>query len=104
MVVVSAVLVAPFDLPNFWEHTIGFQAGRNSPFSIWGLWDLGWLQAVAQLAAIALAVAVAFVPRRRDLVTQCALTAAVLIALQFALGHWFYLYVVWWVAPLWVRR
>ena len=41
-------------------------------------------------------------PRRRDPVTLCALTAAVLIALQIALGHWFYLYIVWWLAPFWV--
>jgi hypothetical protein len=101
-VVVSALLLAPFDLPNFWERTLGFQNGRASPFSIWGLWELGGLHVVVQLAAIALAVAVAFVPRRRDPVTLCALTAAVLIALQIALGHWFYLYIVWWLAPFWV--
>jgi hypothetical protein len=101
-VVVCALLLAPFNLPDFWERTIGFQNGRASPFSIWGLWELGALQVVAQLAAIALAIAMAYVPRRRDPVTLCALTAAVLIALQIALGHWFYLYLVWWVAPLWV--
>ena len=101
-VAVSALMLAPFDLPNFWDRTIGFQAGRASPFSVWGLWDLDRLQPLAQLGAVGLALAVAFVPRQRDLTTLCALTAAVLIALQIALGHWFYLYVVWWVAPLWI--
>jgi hypothetical protein len=44
---------------------------------------------------VALAVLVAVVPRRRDAVSVAALGAAVLIALQLALGHWFYLYLVW---------
>jgi hypothetical protein len=35
------------------------------------------------------------VPRRRDIVTLAALGAAVLIALQLAVTHWFYLYLVW---------
>ena len=46
-------------------------------------------------AALALAVVVAFVPRRRDPVGVAALGAAALIALQLALEHWFYLYLVW---------
>ena len=37
----------------------------------------------------------AFVPRRRDPITVAALGAATLIALQLALEHWFYLYLVW---------
>ena len=39
-------------------------------------------------------------PRRRDDVTIAALGAAVLIALQLALEHWFYLYVVWFLPLL----
>ena len=42
-----------------------------------------------------LALIVAFVPRRRDVVTVAALGAAVLIALQLGVTHWFYLYIVW---------
>ena len=34
-------------------------------------------------------------PRRRDELTVAALGAAVLIALQLAVTHWFYLYIVW---------
>ena len=34
-------------------------------------------------------------PRRRDIVTLAALAAAVLIAVQLGVTHWFYLYVVW---------
>ena len=47
-----------------------------------------------------LAVAVAFLPRRRDLVGLCALAAAVLIALQLGVTHWFYLYIVWFLGPM----
>jgi hypothetical protein len=43
---------------------------------------------------------VAFLPRRRDLVGLSALTAAVLIALQLGVTHWFYLYIVWFLGPL----
>ena len=50
--------------------------------------------------AVLLAVAVAFLPRRRDLVGLCALAAAVLIALQLGVTHWFYLYIVWFLGPL----
>ena len=50
---------------------------------------------VALAAALVLAVVVAFVPRRRDPVSVAALGAAALIALQLALEHWFYLYLVW---------
>jgi len=97
-VAVLAVM-APFapELPVVWHRTLGFQAGRDSPFSIWGGHHA--LQAVAQAAAILLALAVAFVPRRRDVATVAALAAAVLIALQLTVSHWFYLYLVWF-APL----
>jgi hypothetical protein len=45
-------------------------------------------------------VAVAFVPRRRDVVGLAALSAAVLIALQLGVTHWFYLYIVWFLGPV----
>ena len=41
------------------------------------------------------AVVVAFVPRRRDVVGLAALSAAILIALQLGVTHWFYLYIPW---------
>ena len=40
-----------------------------------------------------------FVPRRRTPVQVAALGAAVLVALELAATHWFYLYVAWF-APL----
>jgi hypothetical protein len=95
-----APILAHNDLRTFWDHTIAFQAKRGSPFSVWGYYDpdVAWLdkaQHAVQLAAAALAVALAFVPRRRDLVGLSACTAAILIALQLGVTHWFYLYIPW---------
>ena len=59
--------------------------------------SLGWLQTVLKAAAAALALLVAFVPRRIDLRQTAALGAGVLIAIQLVATHWFYLYVVWFV-------
>ena len=84
------------DLHAFWRDTITYQSGRGSPFSIWGLWGgLGVEQHLLQGAAAMLAVVVAFVPRRRTLIEVAALGAAVLIALQLGITHWFYLYIPW---------
>ena len=91
--VVVAVLAS--DVGLFWDRTLGFQAGRDSPFSLWGLHGLDVLQRAVQAAAVLLALALAVVPRRRDLGGLAALSAAVLIALQLGVDHWFYLYVVW---------
>jgi len=88
---------------TFWSRTIGFQAGRDSPFSLWG-WgqyhasgipDLGFMQPLVAGVAVVLALVVAFVPRRKGPVQLAALTAAVLVAFQLSLTHWFYLYVPW---------
>ena len=44
---------------------------RGSPFSIWGLWGgLNFEQHLVQGAAVGLALAMAFVPRRRDIVVR----------------------------------
>ena len=58
---------------------------------------LDWLQTVVKVAAVGLALLVAFVPRRAGERQVAALGAAVLIALQLPVTHWFYLYVVWFV-------
>jgi hypothetical protein len=95
-VVVMLPVLIEGNMSAFWHDTISYQAQRGSPFSVWGLWGgLGLEQHLVQGAAVGLAVMVAFVPRRRDLVTVAALAAAVLIALQLGVTHWFYLYIVW---------
>ena len=84
------------DLHAFWHDSIAYQATRSAPFSVWGFYGgLSLAQHLVQGAVGALAVAVAFVPRRRDPITVAALAAAVIIALQLTVTYWFYLYVVW---------
>ena len=100
LLVALAAAVLPFvpdgGFRELYDRTLGYQAGRPSPFSVWGQVDsLGWLQTVVKGAGIALALLVAFLPRRPDPRQVAALGAAVLIALQLAVTHWFYLYVVW---------
>ena len=82
---------------ELWDRTVGFQLGRDSPFSVWGLEDLGWAQDIVKALAVALALAVVVHPRTKTPIAVAGLGAAVLIALQLALSHWFYLYVVWWL-------
>ena len=90
-------------LRAFWERTIGFQSGRDSPFSLWG-WgqyhargipDLGFLQPVVAVLAVVLALGLALRPRLKGPLELAALTAAVLVAFQLTLTHWFYLYLPW---------
>jgi Glycosyltransferase family 87 len=97
VIVLAPVLLSGNSLLDIWDRTVGFQLGRDSPFSIWGQHaSLGWLQDVVKASAAGLALAVAFVPRRKSPLQLAALAAAVLIALQLAISHWFYLYIVWW--------
>jgi hypothetical protein len=97
---VGALLVLPF-LPDggpreLYDRTLGYQASRSSPFSVWGLDpSLDFLRPIARGGAIALALAVAFWPRRKTPAQVAALAAAVLIAVQLGATHWFYFYVVW---------
>jgi hypothetical protein len=91
-------LLAHNTLRAFWDASIAFQAKRGSPFSVWGLYQGAWLDTVqlgVQIAAVAGAVVLALVPRRRDVVGLAALSAAILIALELGVTHWFYLYIPW---------
>ena len=83
-------------LHTIYERTIAYQGERGSPFSVWGLYGgLGGVQLGVQIAAVVLAVALAFVPRRADLVGLAAACAAVIVATQLGIDHWFYLYIPW---------
>jgi hypothetical protein len=83
-------------LHTIYERTFAYQANRGSPFSVWGLYGgLGGLQAAVQIGAVALAVALAVLPRRGDLVGLAAACAAVIVAVQLGIDHWFYLYIPW---------
>jgi len=83
-------------LSTVYDRTIAYQAGRDSPFSIWG--QVAGLEPlrVAILAAVGvLSVFLAFRPKRKSLMQVAALGAALLIGLQLTMQHWFYLYIVW---------
>ncbi len=83
-------------LHTFYERTIAYQAGRDSPFSIWGqVPSLEFLRVAILAATCLLALFLAFRPRRKTLVQVAALGAGLLIALQLTMHHWFYLYIVW---------
>ena len=47
------------------------------------------------VAAAALALSLAVLPRRPDLVGLAAACGAVMIATQLGIDHWFYLYIPW---------
>jgi hypothetical protein len=99
----AAIVLVPaltHDSPHtIFQRTFAYQADRESPFSIWGLYGgsqaLKAVQVAIQGAALALALAVAILPRRADLVGLGATAAAVLIAVQLGIDHWFYLYIPW---------
>jgi hypothetical protein len=83
-------------LQTFYDRTIASQAGRESPFSVWGQApSLEPIRIVLLVSLGALSIAFAFIPRRKSLVQLAALSAALLILLQLTLHHWFYLYIVW---------
>ena len=90
-------LLPPGGFSELYDATIGFQLHRFSPFSYWSRHpSLDWLQTTLKLASLALALAVAFVPRgARTTAQMAALATAVLVAEQIPLQHWFYLYVPW---------
>ncbi len=82
-------------LHTIYARTVVYQAHRGSPFSVWGLYGLHGLQHVVEGAAVVLAIVLALVPRRQDLVGLAAGCAAILIGTQLGIEHWFYLYVPW---------
>jgi hypothetical protein len=99
-VAVAVAVALPFvpdgGLSELYDRTLGYQATRSSPFSVWGQAPaLDFLQPMARVAAIALALAVAVYPRFKSPLQISALAAAVTIAVQLTASHWFYFYVVW---------
>jgi len=100
LAVVLVALFAPFvpdgGLREIYDRTLGYQASRRSPFSVWGQLDGGeTYRSIVSGLAVLLALAVALVPRSKSPAQVAGLGAAVLIAVQLAASHWFYLYVVW---------
>jgi hypothetical protein len=87
----------------FFDRTVRFQIGRDSPFSLWdwrqyrasGLPDLHLLQRGLQAVLVAGALALGWWPRHRSPLRMAALTGAVLVGFELVLTHWSYLYLPW---------
>src|SRR5215207_3359995 len=99
-VAVCALVIVPFlpdgGLRELYDRTLGYQATRGSPFSVWGLApSLDFAQPLARIAVVVLALGVAVYPRFRTPLQVAALACAVTIAVQLTASHWFYFYVVW---------
>jgi hypothetical protein len=95
---VAAMLWPALDpgLRTVYDRTVGFQSSRSSPFSVWGQVDgIEWLRSLILVAIAAASILLAFRPRRKSVARVAAFGAALIIAVQITLHHWFYLYVVW---------
>ena len=84
-------------LTVFWERSLEWQIGRDSPFSIWGQHPdlLGTPQRVAQIILLGLAVGAYFWPPKKSLFNLAAASAALVVGFQLVQTHWFYLYIPW---------
>jgi hypothetical protein len=87
----------------FWDRTIIWQSGRDSPFSIWdwkqyhasGIPNLHPVQVALQIALVGGAIALAVVPRRRSPLQLIALTGALIVGFESVMTYWLYTYVPW---------
>ncbi|HZP73743.1 MAG TPA: hypothetical protein VFA97_10230 [Gaiellaceae bacterium] len=87
----------------FYDRTVSFQIGRDSPFSLWdwrqyhakGLPDLHVVQRILEVALVAGSALLLWYPRHRSPLRLAALTGAVLVGFELVLTHWFYLYLPW---------
>ncbi len=87
----------------FWDRTVRWQVGRDSPFSLWdwgqyharGIPDLHLVQRVLEALLVLGALAAGLWPRRKSPLQLAALTAAILAGFELVLTHWFYLYLPW---------
>ncbi len=93
-------LIPDGGLGELYDRSLGYQASRGSPFSLWGQDpSLEPLQTATKVFAVLLGLALFFVPRLRGPVQVAALAAAIVVAVQVTSTHWFYPYTVWF-APL----
>ncbi len=106
LAVFSVLLLEPdpfHEAHVFWTRTVGFQIGRDAPWSLWdwrqyharGLPDLHILQHILQGMLVAGAVAVAFFPRRKSPLQLAALTAVLLAGFELVVTYWLYTYIPW---------
>jgi hypothetical protein len=102
----SVVLLEPsplHELRVFWDRTVTWQIGRDSPFSLWdwkqyyarGLPNLKLVQHFLQAVLVAGAIAAPFFPRHKSPLQLAALTAALLAGFELVLTYWLYTYIPW---------
>jgi hypothetical protein len=94
---VLALKGAPLEgLRIFYEHTLAFQGGRETPWSIFAqVPELRVLQQPLTFAAIVLAFVVAVFPAKRTIRRLAAFSAALIVAFELTVNYWFYPYVTW---------
>jgi hypothetical protein len=102
----SILLLSPHALNEvhvFWTRTVGWQIGRDAPWSLWdwrqyharGLPDLHLVQRALAGLLIAGALVAPFFPRRKSPLQLAALTAALLAGFELVLTYWLYTYIPW---------
>jgi hypothetical protein len=102
----SVVLLEPsplHELHLFWDRTVRWQIGRDSPWSLWdwkqyyarGIPDLHVVQRVLQALLVAGALVVPFFPRHKSPLQLAAFTAALLAGFELILTYWLYTYIPW---------
>jgi hypothetical protein len=87
----------------FFDRTVRWQVGRESPFSIWdwrqyharGIPDLHVLQRALEVVLVGASLALGWWPQRRSPLRIAAFTGALLVGFELVLTHWFYLYLPW---------
>jgi len=91
------------EIATFWHRTIGYQLGRDAPWSLWdwrqyharGLPDLHIVQRVLQGALLVGAFAVSIRPRRKSPLQLVAFTAVLLAGFEMVQTYWLYTYIPW---------
>jgi hypothetical protein len=105
----SVVLLEPsplHELRVFWDRSIVWQSGRESPFSLWdwrqyhahGLPNLRIVQRFLEVFLVAGALAAAWWPRWKSPLQLAALTAALLAGFELVLTYWLYTFIPWFYA------
>jgi hypothetical protein len=101
---VTLALFLPFipdgGLRELYDSTVGFQQARPGWSTFWSRFpELDWLRTIAEVGVAALALLLAFVPRKRTPLQLMALGGALILAVQLSAKYWSASYVSWF-APL----
>jgi hypothetical protein len=93
-------LLPPGGASELWDRTLAFQGERQGWNTLSARFSgIEWLHSLAYVAVGALAVLLAFRPRRRSAVQVAALGGGVMAALELSMKYWFSSYIVW-LVPL----